>query len=103
MFSHSSANYPGDHSKNLACIDCHTSNAQTVPWPNGALAPDCAACHTNNFKASEHKKTSSPTTIFYTAAELKDCAGACHEYTDNTFTTIRRSRTGEHRVNKSSF
>jgi len=34
--------------------------------------------------------------ILYTAAELKNCSGSCHEYTNSTFTTIKNTRTGEH-------
>ena len=32
-FVHQSANYPGDHTgSNPECIDCHTTNSQTIPW-----------------------------------------------------------------------
>jgi hypothetical protein len=40
----------------------------------------------------------------YTVAELKNCSGACHVYTDATMTTIARQRPGpEHRVTDGEF
>jgi hypothetical protein len=36
-------------------------------------------------------------------AELKDCSGSCHVYTNSTFTTILRSRSGEHRATGGGF
>ena len=102
-FIHSSANYPGNHLEELSCADCHTSKAEIVPWPNPSLAPDCGSCHSSDYRINEHHKTKNPTTINYTVSELMDCAGACHEYTDNTFTRIKETRTGEHRVNSGGF
>jgi hypothetical protein len=102
VFRHTSANYPGDHRSALACTQCHTSNSESIPWPSPAYAPDCAACHANDFKRDAHKKVDSPT-IYYTVDELRDCSGACHQYTDGTFTTILRTRSGQHRVSDGSF
>ena len=101
FYTHTGA-YPGDHRQNLDCTDCHTSNNEVIPW-QFPYQPDCAGCHANRYKQKEHKKTKSPTTIYYTVDELRDCAGSCHEYTDDTFTTIKKTRNGEHRVNDSSF
>ena len=97
-----SGSYPGEHRTQLDCIDCHTNNSEIIPWkfPYG---PDCAGCHANDYEADEHKKTESPVTIFYTVSELRDCSGACHEYTDNSFTTIEKNLNSEHRVSDSEF
>jgi hypothetical protein len=102
-YSHTSASYPGTHARPLACNDCHKTNSQTVPWPSPAYAPNCAACHANNFKPDSHKKYESPTTVRYTVSELRDCTGACHLYTNSSLTTIKERRNSQHRVNSSSF
>ncbi|MFQ5481602.1 MAG: cytochrome C, partial [Nitrospinaceae bacterium] len=101
-FRHSSANFPGDHNAGVTCRDCHKGNTQQATWTTGQYKPDCAGCHANDYKQGPHKKTKNPT-IFYTVGELRDCAGPCHEYTDSTFTTIRKNRNGEHRTNKGGF
>jgi hypothetical protein len=101
-FSHTSPNYPGTHAGNPSCVRCHSGNSETVNWPSPGYQPDCAGCHASRYRADEHKKVDSPT-IRYTVSELRDCAGACHEYTDATFTTIRRTRSGHHRARDSEF
>ena len=70
-FRHSSASYPGDHVVRLTCTDCHTSNAQIVPWQFPAYAPDCAACHASDYKPGPHRNA--------TVSQLRDCAGSCHQ------------------------
>jgi hypothetical protein len=103
-FIHSSPGYPGDHLRALVCTDCHGGNAEAVTWRAPAYQPDCAGCHAGDYKADSHKKTDSATTIRYTVSELRDCTGACHVYTDATFTTIKTRRNGpEHRVTSGSF
>jgi len=102
VFRHTSANYPGDHRQALTCVQCHTTNRESVPWPSPGYAPDCAACHEGDFRPDPHKKVDSPT-LFYTVGELRDCTGACHQYTDATFTTIQQTRSGEHRVSDGGF
>jgi hypothetical protein len=97
-FRHSSPNYPGDHGRGVECRDCHRSNSQTVTWQWSAYKPDCAGCHAGDYERDEHKKIENPRT-YYTVSELRDCTGACHTYTDSSLTRIRRSRTGQHRVN----
>jgi hypothetical protein len=72
-FTHSSGNYPGDHITQPTCLDCHTSNAQAVPWPFPAYAPDCAACHASDYRPGPHKNA--------TVSALRDCAGTCHKQT----------------------
>ena len=47
--------------------------------------PDCAGCHAGDYEQNEHKKVDSPR-IYYTVSELRNCAGACHEYTDSSMT-----------------
>jgi hypothetical protein len=104
-FRHTSAEYPGDHnaSLNLTCIRCHTTNTDAATWRNAAYRPNCAGCHAGDYKSGPHTKYSGTTTVKYTVAELKDCAGACHIYTDATLTTIRTRRNSEHRVTDRGF
>jgi hypothetical protein len=101
-FRHMSGNYPGDHSGNLGCTQCHTANNETVQWPFPSLQPDCAACHRSDFKPGPHKKHENPD-VTYTPEELRDCSGSCHTYTDSTLTTIKKRRSGEHRVGDGDF
>jgi hypothetical protein len=72
-FTHQSATYPGDHRVSLQCNDCHTTNAQPVPWPFPVYAPDCAACHASDYEPGPHKNA--------TVSQLRDCAGTCHQST----------------------
>lgn len=101
-FIHQSANYPGDHRVSLDCIDCHVANSSTVAWPFAAYQPQCAGCHAGDFKPDAHKKYENPDT-FYSVSELRDCSGSCHLYTDSSMTTIKETRTSEHRVSDGSF
>jgi len=39
IFRHSSARYP-DHGSRIDCTDCHRTNAQQVPYPSQAYAPE---------------------------------------------------------------
>ena len=82
----------------MGCVDCHQGNSEAVTWSSPAYRPDCAGCHANNYKQEAHKKTEVPRTITYTVGELRDCTGSCHLYTDDTFTTIKDARSGEHRA-----
>jgi len=86
----------------VTCNSCHTTNNEIINWPFAAYQPDCAGCHANDFKPDSHKKVESPT-ILYTVGELRDCTGACHMYTDSTFTTIQEARTGQHRTNSGAW
>ncbi|MCP9449190.1 MAG: hypothetical protein NNA21_03895, partial [Nitrospira sp.] len=83
------------HRSSVACASCHTTNNEVIAWRFAAYRPDCAGCHAGDFRPNPHKKVESPT-IYYSVAELKDCSGSCHVYTDATMTTIRRMRSGEH-------
>ena len=98
-FVHRSPSYPGDHSRGVACNDCHQSNSEQATWTAPNYEPDCAGCHVGDYKSGPHKKTENPDTK-YSVGELRDCTGACHIYTDQTLTTIKKSRSGEHRVNR---
>jgi hypothetical protein len=91
------------HNAGVTCRGCHTTNSETISWQYGAYAPDCAGCHAGRYKQDSHKKTESPTTVFYTVAELKNCAGSCHLYTNNTFTTIKTTRNSKHRSTDGGF
>ena len=101
-YSHASPFYK-EHGSGVSCNACHTGNSEVIPWPNVTYKPDCAACHAPKFKPDAHTKTTSPSTILYTVLELRNCAGSCHEYTDNTFTTIKSSRTAQHRPTDGGF
>ena len=102
-YSHATGNYPDHGTGRLDCIECHTSNNQVIPWPSAAYQPDCAACHAGDYDMNAHKKYDNPSTVYYSVSELRDCAGSCHEYTDNTLTTIKENRNSEHRATDGSF
>ena len=90
------------HNTSVTCTSCHTTNSETIAWKFSAYKPDCAGCHASRFKPDAHKKVESPA-ILYTAAELKDCSGSCHLYTDNTLSKIKKTRTGQHRPTGGGF
>jgi hypothetical protein len=69
-FRHSSGNYPGDHRGNPTCNQCHTSNAETIPWPAPSYQPDCAGCHADDYEPGAHDRASVST--------MRNCAGSCH-------------------------
>ncbi len=94
-YTHKSPYYKA-HRAGTLCSACHTTNNEVIAWRFAAYKPDCAGCHAGDFKPGPHKKVDSPL-ILYTVAELKDCSGSCHIYTDATFTKIKTSRTGQHR------
>jgi hypothetical protein len=101
LFRHQSAAYPGDHNASVTCASCHTTNSQTATWRNPALKPFCAGCHERDFDPGSHQKVVTPPTD-YTAVELKDCTGACHEYSTPGGAIVRQ-RSGEHRPNAGGF
>ena len=82
---------------NIECRACHVTNSATFAWKFPAFKPDCAACHVDKFRPQSHIKYTKPVTMYYTAAELRDCTGACHIYTDNSMTTIVTRRMHMHR------
>jgi hypothetical protein len=49
-----------------------------------------------------HVKVTSPR-ILYTAAELRDCSGSCHEYANPLFTTVKKPKAGKHRPTDGGF
>ena len=83
-------------------MSCHTTNNEVVVWKSAAYKPDCAGCHANAFKPEVHVKVSTPR-VLYTAAELRDCGGSCHEYTSSLFTTVKKPKTGHHRPTDGGF
>ncbi|MEW8283341.1 MAG: hypothetical protein AB2767_12930, partial [Candidatus Thiodiazotropha taylori] len=52
-YRHTSGNYPGDHRVGLTCLDCHTTNSESVPWPFPSYARTCAGCHANDYRNDE--------------------------------------------------
>jgi hypothetical protein len=102
-FRHTSPDYPGDHAKNLDCRECHPGNSFTVVYTDSpSLAPDCAGCHSSDFKPGPHKKHENPDTD-YTFMELRDCSGSCHVYEDATLNVIKKRRNREHKVSDGDF
>ena len=86
----------------MVCSACHTSNTELIPWASPANAGSCAGCHTKDFKAAAHPKTTGG--ILYTSSELRDCAGACHVYSDASLKTIVKSQPGPyHRPSNVAF
>jgi hypothetical protein len=101
-FVHASAAYPGEHRAALVCTSCHTTNTDQIPWRSAAQAGSCAGCHASDFKPDLHPKTLGG--VKYTAAELRDCTGACHVYSDATLGTIAKPMPGPyHRVTDAAF
>jgi len=101
-YTHLSSAYSA-HNAGVTCTGCHKTNNEVISWQYGAYAPYCAGCHAGRYKQDSHKKTESPTTVFYTVEELKNCAGSCHLYTNNTFTTIKTTRNSKHRSTDGGF
>lgn len=62
-------------------------------------ATDCAQCHTADFRQDKHLKVEEPK-LYYTLSELRNCAGSCHLYEDDTFTTIKENRSNKHSIYK---
>jgi CDGSH-type Zn-finger protein len=101
-FTHASAAYPGEHRVTLTCASCHTSNTDQIPYASAADAGSCGGCHAKTFKPTLHLKTADGAT--YTASELKNCAGACHTYTDANLSTVSKQQPGPyHRVSDGAF
>ena len=102
QFVHSSAEYPGDHRAVLTCTNCHVTNTDQATWQFATYRPTCAGCHGGRFKPDSHDRTAGG--IKYTLAELQNCTGACHVYTDATQTTIAKARpAGHHKVTDGAF
>jgi hypothetical protein len=101
-FRHTSSEYPGDHTgTNPTCRDCHTTNTDQATWRNAAYRPKCAGCHASDYESGPHTKYGNTR---YTVAELANCSGACHVYTDSTLRTISKTRNGpQHRVTQRGF
>jgi hypothetical protein len=87
-----------NHGPGVACAGCHVANAQMVVWKFPAFRPNCAGCHADKYRPMSHPKFQRPATVYYTGAELRDCTGACHLYTDNMQRTIQTRRSGMHRA-----
>jgi len=100
-YSHVSPAYR-QHQSGVECDACHKTNSEVIAWQFAAYRPNCAGCHADSYESDEHKKVESPR-ILYTVQELQDCSGSCHEYTDSTFTTIKKTRTGQHRATDGGF
>jgi hypothetical protein len=83
-FSHSPlGNYPGNHRRDPGCNGCHGSViSSTIPWPYPQYAPDCAACHANDFKRKGKHIGGENGTV----SQNRNCAGSgCHRVSDSEF------------------
>ena len=95
-FTHAGLSGYYQHSGARTCSSCH-GNTSGGPIAHTAYYPNCAWCHSSQFRAGSHVKTQSPNRVLYTVNELQNCNGACHEYTNSSFTTIKTARNGHHR------
>lgn len=84
IFSHSpQGNYPGNHRVDPGCNQCHGNNiSSSIPWPFAQYAPDCAACHANDFESeSDHIGGKNGT-----VEQNRNCAtSGCHKVSDREF------------------
>lgn len=77
-FRHMSPTYPGQHRRALVCTDCHTGNAEMIPWPFPAYQPDCAGCHANDYKADVDRHNG--------ISQDRNCGNSgCHRVGDSEF------------------
>ena len=97
-YRHTSPFYPR-HGRITECRSCHVTNTQAFAWKFPAYKPDCAGCHADKFRPQQHVKVTRPAPVFYTVAELRNCAGACHIYTDKAMTKVATRRSHVHRAN----
>jgi len=100
-YTHTSPSY-STHNSGVTCRGCHTGNNEVIAWKFGAYSGSCAGCHAGDFKTDPHKKTETPTTTWYTVAELKNCAGSCH-ILNGTTGAITKTRSSEHRSTDGGF
>ena len=102
-FSHTTPEYPGDHNSNVGCSSCHTNNSEIIQsYRNSTYTGSCAACHANDYKPGPHKWYENPSTK-YTVGQLRDCAGACHVYSDSSLNTRTKTRNSKHRARDRDF
>ena len=101
-FSHAGVSGYYQHSSARTCSSCH-GNTSGGPIAHNAYYPNCAWCHSAQFRAGSHVKTQSPNRVLYTVTELQNCNGACHEYTNSSFTTIKTARNSHHRPTDGGF
>ena len=92
-----------DHGPGLACASCHVSNGQRITWQFPGQRPDCGGCHSDDFQPLAHIKVNRSVPLYYRPVELRDCAGACHIYSDVTMTSIKETRSGQHRANRGAW
>jgi hypothetical protein len=90
------------HNSGVTCASCHKTNSEVIAWKFAGYKPDCAGCHAGTFKAEAHPKVDSPK-IPYTAAELKNCTGACHVYATPSLTAVKKSIPSRHRSTDGGF
>lgn len=91
VFRHDSPDYPGDHRTATLCIDCHTTNNQTIAWPFTAYKPECAGCHADDYKQDAHK---GPGDVLIPIIDVIDCSGLCH-FKDGDRSNEHRASGGE--------
>ncbi|MGB5329994.1 MAG: hypothetical protein WBO58_17375 [Gammaproteobacteria bacterium] len=83
-FSHSpQGDYPGNHRNDPGCTACHGSPIDdTIPYRWPQYAPDCAACHANDFERKGDHIGGENGTV----SQNRNCAGSgCHRVSDRKF------------------
>lgn len=84
IFTHSTqGDYPGDHRNDPGCNGCHGNTiSSNIPWPFSRYAPDCAACHANDFESEGDHIGGKNGTV----EQNRNCAGSgCHKVSDREF------------------
>lgn len=82
-FKHTTNDYPGDHNRNVGCVNCHTTNDEVISsFRSSPYHPDCAACHSGDFRRKGDHIGGSNGTV----AQNKNCgASGCHRVSGNGF------------------
>ncbi len=84
IFSHDPrGDYPGDHRRDPLCSGCHgNSIVSPFVYDWSQYAPDCAACHANDFDTKDDHIGGKSGTV----EQNKNCgASGCHKVSDSNF------------------
>jgi hypothetical protein len=70
--------YPGDHNSSVTCRSCHTNNNENISgFPHSSYGTSCAACHSRDYDAGEHRGT-----LF----DNRDCGSSgCHRVSSRSW------------------
>ena len=84
IFSHdTNGNYPGDHRRDPGCNVCHGASIDLpFNYDFDQYAPDCAACHANDFERKGDHRGGENGTV----EQNKNCGSSgCHRVSDSDF------------------